>query len=154
MARLVKAAVLYTVSYVGSNPTGSTNLDLPLYQPYFHWMEVIKTHVPNLYKEFQHLSPEAVEDLYSVTVDRWTWDTGSEEDRKLLIKLDRERWYRKKNKNQSRKLSARWTVEAQEDLDNQHSIDIEEELVAAVAQDMADELDKEIINAMWKQVSK
>ena len=116
-------------------------------------MEVTRKYIPNLYTEFQHLSPEAVEDLYSVTVDRWTWDTGSEEDRELLIKLDRERWYRKKNKNQSRKLSARWTVEAQEDLDNQHSIDIEEELVAAVAQDMADELDKEIINALWKQVS-
>ena len=118
-------------------------------------MEIERTYVPNLYKEFQHLSPEEVENLYSVTVDRWTWDTGSEEDRKLLVKLDRERWYRKKNKSRklSAKLSAKWTVEEQEDLDSQYGIDIEEELVAAVAQDMADELDKEIINALWKQVS-
>lgn len=152
VARLVKAAVLYTVSYVGSNPTGSTTLDSFPYQSYFHEMEVIKTHVPNLYKEFQHLSPEEIQELYSEVLDRWTWDTGSEEDRQLLEKLDRERWYRDKNK--SRKLTAKWTVEAQQDLVSEIGDGAREAMLEAVAQEMADTLDKEILDAAWKQVSK
>ena len=111
-------------------------------------MEVVKTHVPNLYKEFQHLSPKEIQELYSEVLDRWTWDTGSEEDRQLLEKLDRERWYRDKNK--SRKLTAKWTVEAQEDLQSEIGEGVREELIDAIA----DELDKEIMDAAWKQVSK
>jgi len=45
----------------------------------------------------------------------------------------------------SRRLSARWTVEAQTDAQNQYGVDVEEELLAAVAQDITVEIDQEIL---------
>lgn len=48
----------------------------------------------------------------------------------------------------SRRLSARWTVEAQTDAQNQYGVDIEEELLAAVAQDITVEIDQEILRSL------
>ncbi len=45
----------------------------------------------------------------------------------------------------TRRLMARWTVEAQADAQNQYGVDIEEELLAAVAQDITVEIDQEIL---------
>lgn len=48
----------------------------------------------------------------------------------------------------SRRLSARWTVEAQTDAQNQYGVDVEEELLAAVAQDITVEIDQEILRGL------
>jgi len=48
----------------------------------------------------------------------------------------------------SRRLSARWTVEASTDANNQYGVDIEEELLAAVAQDITVEIDQEILRSL------
>lgn len=48
----------------------------------------------------------------------------------------------------SRRLSARWTVEAQTDGANQFGIDIEEELLAAIAQEMTVEVDQELLRSL------
>jgi len=48
----------------------------------------------------------------------------------------------------SRRLSARWTVEAQTDAQNQYGVDVEEELLAAVAQDITVEIDQEILRSL------
>ena len=106
-------------------------------------MEVLKQHVPCLYKEFEHLSPKEVKALYSKVLDRWTWDTGSEEDKKLLEKLDNERWYRDKNK--SRKLTAKWTIEAQQDLVSEVGEHVEEELIAAIENEIIKDRAKKLI---------
>jgi len=49
---------------------------------------------------------------------------------------------------QTRRLSARWTVEAQTDANNQYGVDIEEELLAAVAQEITVEIDQEILRSL------
>lgn len=46
---------------------------------------------------------------------------------------------------QSRRLSARWTIEAQQDAQSQHGIDIEAEMMQALAQEMTAEIDQEIL---------
>jgi hypothetical protein len=48
----------------------------------------------------------------------------------------------------TRRLSARWTVEAQTDAQNQYGVDVEEELLAAVAQDITVEIDQEILRSL------
>lgn len=48
----------------------------------------------------------------------------------------------------SRRLSARWTVEAQTDAQNQYGVDVEEELLAAIAQEITVEIDQEILRSL------
>lgn len=48
----------------------------------------------------------------------------------------------------SRRLSARWTVEAQTDAQNMYGVDVEEELLAAVAQEITVETDQEILRSL------
>ena len=48
----------------------------------------------------------------------------------------------------SRKLSARWTFEAAQDAQAQQGIDIEAEIMAALAQEITAEIDQEVINSL------
>lgn len=48
----------------------------------------------------------------------------------------------------SRRLSARWTFEAQQDASAQQGIDIEAEVMAALAQEITAEIDQEILNSL------
>jgi hypothetical protein len=48
----------------------------------------------------------------------------------------------------TRKLSARWTFEAAQDAQSQQGIDIEAEIMAALAQEITAEIDQEILNSL------
>ena len=48
----------------------------------------------------------------------------------------------------TRKLSARWTFEAAQDAQAQHGIDIEAEIMAALAQEITAEIDQEVLNSL------
>lgn len=48
----------------------------------------------------------------------------------------------------SRKLSARWTFEAAQDAQSQHGIDIEAEIMAALAQEITAEIDQEVLGSL------
>ena len=48
----------------------------------------------------------------------------------------------------TRKLSARWTFEAAQDANSQHGIDVEAEVMAALAQEITAEIDQEIIGSL------
>lgn len=48
----------------------------------------------------------------------------------------------------TRKLSARWTFEAAQDAQSQHGLDIEAEIMAALAQEITAEIDQEIIASL------
>lgn len=48
----------------------------------------------------------------------------------------------------SRKLSARWTFEAAQDAQSQHGIDVEAEIMAALAQEITAEIDQEILGSL------
>ena len=48
----------------------------------------------------------------------------------------------------SRKLSARWTFEAAQDANSQHGIDIEAEIMAALAQEITAEIDQEVLASL------
>lgn len=48
----------------------------------------------------------------------------------------------------TRRLSARWTFEAQQDASAQQGIDIEAEIMAALAQEITAEIDQEILNSL------
>jgi hypothetical protein len=48
----------------------------------------------------------------------------------------------------SRKLSARWTFESAQDAQSQHGIDVEAEIMAALAQEITAEIDQEIIRSL------
>jgi hypothetical protein len=48
----------------------------------------------------------------------------------------------------SRKLSARWTFEAAQDANSMHGIDVEAEIMAALAQEITTEIDQEILGSL------
>ena len=48
----------------------------------------------------------------------------------------------------SRKLSARWTFESAQDAQSQHGIDVEAEIMAALAQEITSEIDQEVIGSL------
>jgi len=48
----------------------------------------------------------------------------------------------------TRKLSARWTFEAAQDAQSQHGIDVEAEVMAALAQEITAEIDQEILSSL------
>jgi hypothetical protein len=48
----------------------------------------------------------------------------------------------------SRKLSARWTFEAAQDAQSQHGIDVEAEIMAALAQEITAEIDQEVLTSL------
>jgi len=48
----------------------------------------------------------------------------------------------------TRKLSARWTFEAAQDMQAQHGIDVEAEIMAALAQEITAEIDREILASL------
>jgi len=48
----------------------------------------------------------------------------------------------------SRKLSARWTFEAAQDAQSMHGIDVEAEIMAALAQEITAEIDQEVLNSL------
>ena len=48
----------------------------------------------------------------------------------------------------SRKLSARWTFEAAQDAQSQHGIDVEAEIMAALAQEITAEIDQEVLRSL------
>ena len=48
----------------------------------------------------------------------------------------------------TRKLSARWTFEAAQDAQSQHGIDIEAEIMAALAQEITAEIDQEVLQSL------
>jgi hypothetical protein len=48
----------------------------------------------------------------------------------------------------TRKLSARWTFEAAQDAQSQHGIDIEAEIMAALAQEITAEIDQEVLGSL------
>ena len=45
----------------------------------------------------------------------------------------------------TRKLSARWTFESAQDAQSQHGIDVEAEIMAALAQEITAEIDQEVL---------
>ena len=47
----------------------------------------------------------------------------------------------------TRKLSARWTFEAAQDAQSQHGIDVEAEIMAALAQEITAEIDQEVLSS-------
>jgi hypothetical protein len=48
----------------------------------------------------------------------------------------------------SRKLSARWTFESAQDAQSQHGIDVEAEIMAALAQEITAEIDQEVLGSL------
>ena len=48
----------------------------------------------------------------------------------------------------TRKLSARWTFEAAQDAQSQHGLDVEAEVMAALAQEITTEIDQEILSSL------
>ena len=48
----------------------------------------------------------------------------------------------------TRKLSARWTFEAAQDAQSMHGIDVEAEIMAALAQEITAEIDQEVLNSL------
>jgi hypothetical protein len=49
----------------------------------------------------------------------------------------------------TRKLSARWTFESAQDAQSQHGIDVEAEIMAALAQEITAEIDQEILGSLY-----
>jgi hypothetical protein len=85
------------------------------------------------------LSPFALASTYSGSPDATSAAEG-EVGRKMSIQLMKETVEAK-----TRKLSARWTFEAAQDAESMHGVDVEAEIMQALAQEIVVEIDQEII---------
>lgn len=77
-----------------------------------------------LLDEFKDTTTEEVARLYAEVVDRWTWDTGSAEDQRLMQRIGTEH---------------RWRVDMNRPKKQPDSIE------AAIAADISEEIDREIL---------
>ena len=92
------------------------------------------------------LSPFKIAEGYSGGTDdkaRATAAAEGEPGRKLNIQILKQTVEAK-----TRKLSARWTFEAAQDAQSQHGIDVEAEIMAALAQEITAEIDQEILASL------
>jgi hypothetical protein len=93
------------------------------------------------------LSPFKIATAYSGSLSTgkadWTANQEGEAGNKLDIQIMRQTVEAK-----SRKLSARWTFEAAQDAQAMHGIDIEQEVMAALAQEITSEIDQEILGSL------
>ena len=97
---------------------------------------LLTTHA--LHEEFEEMSDEAVEALRVEAIDRWTWDTGSDEHAVLITKLEREmRW---RIYNHSRR--QREAVQK----------DAQEQLLSEFAEDIRREVDREILLDLYGHI--
>ena len=96
------------------------------------------------------LSPFKVASYYSgnenvtTPAGRATADLEGRMGNKLNIRILKETVEAK-----SRRLSAQWTIESMQDAQSIHGIDIEAEIMAALAQEMTVEIDQEIIGSLY-----
>ena len=92
------------------------------------------------------LSPFKIAEAYSGALDDKAASTAALEGapgNKLSIQILKQTVEAK-----SRKLSARWTFEAAQDAQSQHGIDVEAEIMAALAQEITAEIDQEVIGSL------
>ena len=92
------------------------------------------------------LSPFKIAEGYSGGADDKARATAAAEGtpgRKLNIQILKQTVEAK-----TRKLSARWTFEAAQDAQSQHGIDVEAEIMAALAQEITAEIDQEILASL------
>ena len=92
------------------------------------------------------LSPFKIAEGYSGAADDKAAQTAALEGqagRKLSIQILKQTVEAK-----SRKLSARWTFEAAQDAQSMHGIDVEAEIMAALAQEITAEIDQEVLASL------
>ena len=92
------------------------------------------------------LSPFKIAEGYSGAVDDKAASTAAQEalpGNRLSIQILKQTVEAK-----SRKLSARWTFEAAQDAQSQHGIDVEAEIMAALAQEITAEIDQEVLSSL------
>jgi hypothetical protein len=92
------------------------------------------------------LSPFKIAEAYSGALDDKAASTAALEGapgNKLSIQILKQTVEAK-----SRKLSARWTFEAAQDAQSQHGIDVEAEIMAALAQEITAEIDQEVLGSL------
>lgn len=75
--------------------------------------------------KYADLSKKELQDKIVETYDRWTWDTGSDEDKKLLEELEEE--------HEDRAGSI------------QFGLDVEEDLIKAISEQIKGDIDDEIL---------
>ena len=83
--------------------------------------------VSYLLDEYKDLSSEEVAHLYAEVVDRWTWDTGSAEDQRLMQRIGTEH---------------RWRVDRERPKKKPASIEAE------FAEDISQEIDREVLRSL------
>jgi len=88
------------------------------------------------------LSPFALANAYSGSPDATASAEGTP-GRKMSIQVLKETVEAK-----TRRLSARWTFEAAQDAEAMHGVDVESEIMAALAQEIVVEIDQEIIGSL------
>jgi hypothetical protein len=93
------------------------------------------------------LSPFKISTAYSGSASTgqadWTANLEGQAGNKINVQILRQTVEAK-----SRKLSARWTFEAAQDAQAMHGIDVEAEIMAALAQEITAEIDQEIIGSL------
>jgi len=92
------------------------------------------------------LSPFKIAESYSGATDGKAAATAAQEGsagNKLSIQILKQTVEAK-----TRKLSARWTFEAAQDAQSQHGIDVEAEIMAALAQEITAEIDQEVLTSL------
>ena len=94
------------------------------------------------------LSPFKIATAYSGSATTgqadWTANLEGQAGNKINVQILRQTVEAK-----SRKLSARWTFEAAQDAQTMHGIDIEAEIMAALAQEITAEIDQEILGSLY-----
>lgn len=121
---------------------GVPTLDTLLSHHYISIMDEVDSLLSqlSLHEEYDKISNDEVERLRVESIDRWTWETGTEEDAVLIKKLERECRWRNHNRARIEKEAAEKSAE--------------EKAMAIFSADLSAEIDRDIMRKIYEIVDK
>lgn len=72
----------------------------------------------HLYAEFENYPTPVLEEIRIAVIDRWSWDTGSEEDQQFIAKIENELDYRKRQQAAMEAISSAMQVFTDQHIDD------------------------------------
>ncbi len=95
-------------------------------------------------RPIDEMKDDYLEEVKQYFFDKWNWETNDPNDREIFEELQAEWEARQERRRNPRRLTATWTVEAQQDYESAWGVDLEEEITKALSEEIVKEIVEEL----------